>query len=91
MLTWKVSATKQHHLLYFQLQASEHRTLEIGFGLLPTPTLGGIDDTNDRAFRKAQLHARFFRATGWKLQPSFVERMMGYPVGWTVLRPSEIQ
>jgi hypothetical protein len=77
--------------LLFQLAQSTLLTDEIGFGLLPTPTLGGIDDTNERAFRKKQLHAHFFRATGWKLQPSFVELMMGYPIGWTVLLPLETQ
>lgn len=86
-MIWKRKVTKSGRLL-FQLAPLGRRTSEIGFGLLPTPTLGGIDDTNDRAFLKKQLHAHFFRATGWKLQPSFVEWMMGFPTGWTVLKPS---
>lgn len=88
--------------------------------LILTPTGSGMDDTNDRALKKKQLHAVVSNAliptprardwkgegqkrtiettadaaqgkahngtkTGLKLQPSFVEWMMGYPPGWTDL------
>lgn len=91
--------------------------------MLPTPTQGGFDDTNERALKKHQLHAvvaqmlptpatRDYKGArkpetmaltgrnpmtnttedalvgtslGLKLQPAFVEWMMGYPEGWTEL------
>jgi hypothetical protein len=52
-------------------------------GLLPTPKQGGIDDCNERAIKKKQLSAIVGKETGLKLQPSFVEWMMGYPIDYT--------
>lgn len=90
-------------------------------GLLPTPKVGAIDDTNDRSLKKGNLSdvvdrminmpsARDWKGggkkgrdcldfkiemnatkgqtgtkTGLKLQPGFVEWMMGYPPEWTDL------
>lgn len=55
--------------------------------LLPTPTQGGFDDTNERALKKGQLHAVVSDGarTGLKLQPNFVLWMMGYPLDWLEL------
>jgi len=60
--------------------------------MLPTPTLGGFDDTNERALRKHQLHAVVEAGTksGLKLQPSFALWMMGYPTDWLDLEAGEM-
>jgi hypothetical protein len=53
--------------------------------ILPTPTLGGFDDTNARAIKKGQLHAIHGKETGLKLHPNFAAWMMGYPEDWAKL------
>ncbi len=58
--------------------------------MLPTPTLGGFDDTNDRALKKGQLHAVVGQKTGLKLQPSFALWMMGYPTDHLDLKAGEM-
>ncbi|MCU0825522.1 MAG: hypothetical protein MUF77_12870 [Leptospira sp.] len=57
--------------------------------MFPTPTLGGIDDTNERALKKGQLHAvvnhKLASSSDTQfLNPQFVEEMMGFPIGWTI-------
>jgi hypothetical protein len=49
-LTWKIKGTKFNRLL-FQLHPKTHRTEEIEFGLLPTPTV--MDSTNATATMKS--------------------------------------
>lgn len=80
--------------------ASDRRSVKSKHGLdkhmyqIPTPTASGIDDTGERALKKSQLHAVVHHSssspktkTGLKLQPPFVEWMMGFPLNWT--RPIE--
>lgn len=67
----------QHHL-------SELRTKEIEHGLLPTPV---ADDTGHRKNRYAQGGRPLSYVIGGKLNPEFVEWMMGWPIGWTELKP----
>lgn len=55
-------------------------------GLLTTPT---ADDTGKRTGRYAQGGPALSSQLGGKLNPSFVEAMMGFPIGWTDLEPSE--
>lgn len=96
-LTWKISDTPLHRLL-FRLAPSARRTGETGFGLLPTPTrwdgkggganqigMDGKKTTGFSAGLKDLAHG-----TGFLLYPTFVEEMMGYPIGWTELPLSEI-
>nr|WP_230678866.1 hypothetical protein [Hymenobacter properus] len=47
MLTWKLKGTKFNRF-YFQLQALERRTTEIGSGLWPTPTVDSASDRNSK-------------------------------------------
>lgn len=98
VLTWKEKVTKSNRLL-FLLAPSTPRIEGTECGLLRSPqaseathggpnardSKGGFDDTNDRAMRKHQLHAVVGRPTGLKLQPAFVEWMMGYPKDFTSL------
>lgn len=67
----------QHHL-------SELHTKEIERGLLPTPV---ADDTGHRKNRYAQGGRPLSYVIGGKLNPEFVEWMMGWPIGWTELKP----
>jgi hypothetical protein len=67
----------QHHL-------SELRTKENEHGLLPTPV---ADDTGHRKNRYAQGGRPLSYVVGGKLNPEFVEWMMGWPIGWTELKP----
>lgn len=58
--------------------------------MLPTPRLGGFDDTNARALKKGQLHAVVGEKTGLRLQPAFAAWMMGFPMGWLDLEDGEM-
>lgn len=55
-LTWKLKGTKLGRL-YFQLAASAHPTKGKGFGLLPTPRVGGQECYETRAARKGHIVA----------------------------------
>jgi hypothetical protein len=65
------------------------QNLNVFVGMLPTPT--ARDHKSEKASpetmeRNARpLSETFGAKTGWKLQPAFVEYMMGYPEGWTEL------
>lgn len=67
----------QHHLSELRIKESEH-------GLLPTPV---ADDTGHRKNRYAQGGRPLSYVIGGKLNPEFVEWMMGWPIGWTELKP----
>lgn len=61
--------------------------------MLPTPTTSGFDLIS-KDCGKSQLHEVVGTRIGMKLQPAFVEWMMGYPDRWTELtdsKPSETQ
>jgi len=72
-------------------QPLEPITKEIGSGLLPTITThnygynqGGAEG---RVGKKRYSLQTMARQRGGHLSPSFVERMMNWPVGWTDLEP----
>ncbi len=67
----------QHRLSELRIKESEH-------GLLPTPV---ADDTGHRKSRYAQGGRPLSYVIGGKLNPEFVEWMMGWPIGWTELKP----
>ena len=77
----------------WQQQMSERRTKETGFGSLPngekwsTPTAhnakeGGFPSEHERNTPTLAAQA------GGSLNPMWVEWLMGWPLGWTDLRPS---
>lgn len=89
VLIWKAKATLYSHLL-FQLVPLMHPTDEIGYGLFATPTASdgkgagasgrdNLENLIEKSARKGQPGTK----TGLKLQPAFVEWMMGFPRGWT--------
>lgn len=85
-LTWKPKVTKYSRLL-LQLVPSTLPTGEIGSGLLPTSQ--ARDWKGATGFKGNDVPKQIGTTTGLKLQPAFVEWMMGYPIGWTDLEDSE--
>ena len=95
-LRWKLKGTPSKRL-YCQLSVRERRTDGIGYGLLPTPKAAdgekgkGGPNGHTQTLGKA-IEGTNGANTGMKLQPAFVEYLMGYPEGWTDLsgsKPSE--
>ena len=100
-LTWKPMATKCNRFV-FQLVPSMRRTEEIGSSLLPTPMASdGMRDSFKREslMKVQQNHLKksltfgmsiveiILLNLGEKINLSFVEKMMGYPIGWTDSTP----
>lgn len=100
VLTWKVKVTKSSRLLY-QLAPSTRRIEETGSGLLPTATArdnrgtgkeghksrDSLDYRIEKGTKKGEIVGK---GTGLKLQPAFVEWMMGFPEGWTEIPDSKL-
>ena len=94
LLTWKPKATPQGRLL-FQLAVSMPTTKETESGLWPTPRASEYKDSGpvgskshkhmkDRHYLCAEVKDQQ-KPTG-KLNPEWVEWLMGYPEGWTELK-----
>ena len=85
-LIWKMQATPQHRLL-FQLVPSGRLIGGTVYGLLPTPLAsdcrGRWGPTSDSLLRN-YLPKRF---GGNYLNPSLLEAMMGFPIGWSEPKP----
>ena len=66
-------------------------TLSGAIKMLPTPTKRDYksEKCSKKIFNKnaRPLSETFGKKTGMKLQPNFVEWMMGFPIGWTDLKP----
>ena len=95
-LTWKAKATPRGRLLY-QLAPSMPRTDETGSGLWPTPAahearLGYQDRTRGKKGTQKSLTTEVIddmggrQATIGQLNPTWVEWLMGFPIGHTDLR-----
>jgi hypothetical protein len=59
-----------------------------GGEMFPTPTATDYKTVSTLGQRRGTLSGRF---PGGLLNPTFVEWLIGFPVGWTDLRPSETQ
>lgn len=84
---WPASGMISNGELY-QLNQWEHHTTEEGGMLLPTPTASEHKyrlKGKTQASRCLEALARTGRLTGerGRLNPAYVEEMMGFPVGWT--------
>lgn len=96
-LTWKVQGTKCNRLL-FQLARSTPRTHGIGSGYWPTPTARDYKGTRSKAAMIASgrnpmtnnLCDAIEQCETGKLNPMWVEWLMGYPIGYTDLKHLEI-
>ena len=95
-LNWQELATPHRHLL-FQLVPSMPHIEGIEFGLLPTPLAqegAGMDTVKLTDVIEGRRYTENGKIenpelTGLKLQPEFVELMMGFPIGWTDLNALE--
>ncbi len=87
-----------NHLL-FQLVPSTPRTEGTEYGLSPTPIASEGEGMLSIKLTDVIEGCRYTKngkienpiLTGLKLQPEFVELMMGYPIGWTDLNHLETQ
>ena len=95
-LSWKALDMKCNHLL-FQLVPLTPRTEETGCGLLPTPTATDYKGSTLCQVKRRKTHgggmtlrehlAYLSNATSTVYpNPQFLEKIMGYPKGWTELK-----
>ena len=78
--------------MYFESQNQKDLVYVIG-NLLPTPTSRDHKDAGGRMENVPTNHIlgrELGKNHGMRLQPAFVEWMMGLPAGWTVLSASEM-
>lgn len=81
-LTWRAQATK-HQFLKFRLVPSDSTTGGTASGFVATPTA-----TANQASPSMMKHPG---CRGIDVSPETWERRMGFPQGWTDLKPSETQ
>lgn len=95
-MTWTASATPRGRSLYL-LRVSARSTGGTGCGssgagpMWPTPTVqDGMNTAGASQFGRntPPLNTAVASEPGQKLNPDFVERLMGFPPGWTVLSTS---
>jgi len=87
--TWPNSGTMQNGA-FWALPTLERRTEDNVYGsLLPTPTATDWKGSYKPGQRRGQLTdpAMGVIPTGGKLNPEFVEWLMGWPIGWTDCGP----
>ncbi len=100
-LTWTPSATPRNRSL-FRLAPSIQSTEEIESGLWPTPTAndfkgagmsGMLRDRLDYAVERGGTKSKQYtrQEQHGRLNPDWVEWLMGYPIGWTDCEDSETQ
>lgn len=81
LLIWKAKVTPSKRL-FFQLSPLARFTGETEFGLLGTPTKNDSKNVGiNLSGQSGMLHLRF----NGRLNPRFVEQLMGFPPGWTEL------
>jgi hypothetical protein len=75
----------------FRLVPLAHLSGENVSGLLPTPTASDADTHHSDTIRFDSLSVFLRRTFGYPSYPNprFVEWMMGFPIEWTALEPSE--
>jgi hypothetical protein len=97
LMTWQASATPRNRLIY-QLAVSEQITDERGYLLLPTARANKVQAKMSNKLAKRhkgnleeELSKQYPDQHGKYVNPQFVEWLMGFPTGWTDLKPSEMQ
>ena len=84
------SGTMRNGIVY-PLQPLAPLTEEIASGLLPTPTtMGNQLAKSMQKHQGCRLLSKMAGGTGGMVSPKMYEWMMGYPTGWTELKPSEM-
>jgi len=95
VMTWKRQVTKQGRS-FSRLSVSARTISESGFLLLPTPRAmpGNFSRVNGKIYETSlQSMARrgVLAETPGDLHPEFLEWLMGFPIGWTELKPLATQ
>ena len=92
-LTWRPKVTERNHLL-FQLVPQTRCIEGTGYGLLPTPTASEAMNCYRQVFWRnttprvrsnqgVEGSARLGDIVQGRPHPECLEKMMGYPLGWT--------
>lgn len=87
LTTLSVSDTKSNHLL-FRLVPLEPRTGGIDARLWPTPIATDWKNRGGKEYRQGR-EIQLQTVVGGQLNPTWVEWLMGFPLGWTELKASE--
>jgi hypothetical protein len=103
-LTWRGLGTKPFHLL-FQLAPSTPRTEGTGSGLWPTVRTVSVPESPEHWLERKEkfkqgesnfnpglnleVAVQIHGVTNGSLNPTWVEWLMGFPIGWTDLNASE--
>jgi len=85
LLTWRVKITHAGRSL-FQLLPSVPRIKGKEFSLLPTPVVNDAKNANlPNAAQERDCIPGYLIRNGYsgKLNPQFIEALMGFPIGWT--------
>jgi hypothetical protein len=91
--TWPASGLMQSGKSYQQPRLVRH-TKETGYSLWPTPTASSWGSTGHRAMLQTKVNngtisesdkQQMTSGNGGKLNPTWVEWLMGFPIGWTDL------
>lgn len=85
---WRARATRRGRLI-FQLAALARTTNGEGSGLLPTPQASDYKGGSKNGRESELKHYLKRHYGGTYPHPTFVEAMMGYPIGHTVCTPLE--
>jgi len=99
LMTWEDLGTPRKHFI-FQLSPLTEITNDIGYSLLPTPTASqdykpirplapSEKDGSHGKMLVGVIGDRFPELIGAYLDPRFQEALMGFPIGWTDVEPSE--
>lgn len=86
---------------FYQLQSWERRISAIGSGLWPTPTLTDFKGSTPYGVRRRDKKKNGLTLREWLAKyskasetvyphPGFLERIQGFPIGWTELKPLEM-
>jgi hypothetical protein len=87
-LTWKVLATPAGRQI-FRLSPSMLRTPATDGGLLGTPTAHPRTHT-PRPVHPVKGGKQLANQVGGRLNPEWVEHLMGYPIGWTHIDSADL-
>lgn len=88
--TWPRSGLMRSGIAYKRPQSALHM-VGTEFGSLPTPTKSDAEahHSDIRRFDSLSVELRKMHGYPSRPRPSYLEWMMGFPIGWTDVQPSE--
>lgn len=86
---WSVNHNRaeSNDRLDYKVEREAYQAQKVYREILPTPTMSDAHK-NTRKSNQDNLH-KHIPATGGRLNPTWVEWLMGWPLGWTELKPLE--